>query len=304
MYFTNLPDHSRPEFDEALHFSQFKKHNIVFNALSSNSYCDDHVGCLSLKTIISGEEWYGINGNQLAVRPGRFLLLNNEQNYSCRIDSHEQTRCLSIFFKKEFAQGVFHDALSREEHLLDDPFELGHKPLEFFQTLNAIGPQLERQLATLLQSLDENGYHADMVDEKLVFVLLNLIENHKAEVRRSKKIEAIKPSTKVELYKRLCTAKDLLHSVYMQNPDLNAISSASCLSVSQLVRQFKAAFQVTPHQYLIQVKLEKALELLQRTSLSVNEITWSCGFENTSAFCRAFKNRYGRSPLYFRTAKN
>lgn len=304
MYFTSLPDHSRPGFDEELHFSQFKKHNIVFNALSSNSYCDDHVGCLSLKTTLSGEEWYGVRGNGLMVRPGQFLLLNNEQNYSCRIDSNEQTRCLSVFFKNDFATGVFHDALSKEENLLDDPFYNRDKPLEFFQTLNTINPQLQLQLTGLIQSLDTNGYNATMVDERLVFILQNLLQNHKAEIRQSKKIEAVKASTKTELYKRLCTAKDLLHSTYMHNPDLGTISSAACLSVSQLVRQFKAVFRLTPHQYLIQVKLEKAAELLQHTSLSVTEITWNCGFENTSAFCRAFKAKYGLQPLYFRSFNN
>ena len=28
MYFTSLPDHSKPNFDERAHFSQFKKHNL------------------------------------------------------------------------------------------------------------------------------------------------------------------------------------------------------------------------------------------------------------------------------------
>ena len=49
MYFTQLPDHSRPDFDEDLHFSRFKKQNIVFNALSTQAGCDNHIGCLSFK---------------------------------------------------------------------------------------------------------------------------------------------------------------------------------------------------------------------------------------------------------------
>lgn len=100
MYFTSLPDNTDPAFDEELHFSRFKKQNIVFNAKSANSFCERHVGCLSIKTVLSGEEWYGVDNRQLAVRPGQFLLLNDDQDYSCRIDSAEEVRVLSVFSEK------------------------------------------------------------------------------------------------------------------------------------------------------------------------------------------------------------
>src|SRR4051812_39513767 len=122
MYFTALPDHSQPGFNEQSHFNRFKKHNVIFNALSRQSHCDNHVGCLSFKTVLSGEEWYGVNHRQLAVRPGQFLILNNDQSYSCYIDTCEPVRTLSVFFKKEFASAIFHDTLNKEESLLDNPF--------------------------------------------------------------------------------------------------------------------------------------------------------------------------------------
>jgi AraC family transcriptional regulator len=100
MYFTSLPDHTKPGFDERSHFSKFKKHNIIFNALSRYSNCDHHVGCLSFKTVLSGEEWYGIGNRSIAVRPGQFLVMNDDQPYSCRIDNGESARVLSVFLKE------------------------------------------------------------------------------------------------------------------------------------------------------------------------------------------------------------
>lgn len=300
MYFTSLPDHAKPGFDEQLHFSKFKKHNIVFNALSSYSHCDDHVGCLSFKTVLSGEEWYGVNSRKIAVRPGQFLMLNDDQNYSCQIDTHESVRCLSVFFKKEFASSVFHDTLHGTEILLDDPFNQGKNTLEFFQNLNNIDPELQLQLSGLIAVLDSASYDNTLMDERLVFLLRHLIQTHKAEAKYAGKVNALKASTQKEVYKRLCIAKDVLHSSYMDNPDLNVLSNIACLSVSQLVIQFKAVFQVTPHQYLSQLKLERAAELLKFTNKPVHEITWLCGFENVSAFCRAFKSAHGVQPLNFR----
>ena len=56
MYFTQLPDHSIPGFDEQAHFDRFKKQNMIFNAFSRQSHCPNHVGCLSIKTALAGEE--------------------------------------------------------------------------------------------------------------------------------------------------------------------------------------------------------------------------------------------------------
>jgi len=237
MYFTSLPDHSQPSFDEQLHFSRFKQHNIIFNALSYKSNCDRHVGCLSIKTILSGEEWYGIDNHQLVVRPGQFLILNDDQEYACRMDSAVKVRGVSVFFRKEFASAVFRDALSSEESLLDTPFEGGGQPLEFFQTLYDTDPWLEQRLLGLVNSLDEYGYDRAMVDERLVFLLHHLIRAHKNEVERAGRVSAIKAATRNEIYKRLCIAKDLLHSNFMDKPDLAVISNTACMSVPQVKQE-------------------------------------------------------------------
>jgi len=302
MYFTSLPDHTNPSFDKQLHFSKFRQCNIIFNALASKSYCEEHVGCLSFKTVLSGEEWYGINNQQKAVRPGQFLILNDDQPYSSRIDTEDKVRSLSVFFRKEFASDVFHDALNNEEILLDNPFHPGRTIPEFFQTLYDIDSTLQQQLMRFISGMDTWGYQVDRVEEDLIFILHYLIRTHQSEIRHVSRVSAVKLSTRKEIYKRLCIAKDLLHSTFMDKPDLIKVSNTSCLSVPQLVRQFRTVFQTTPYQYLTNIRLSQAAELLKRTRMPVNEITLEIGFENTSAFCRAFKAQYGVAPLSFRAA--
>ena len=302
MYFTALPDHSEPGFDEKLHFGKFNKHNIIFNALSSKSYCERHVGSFSIKTVLSGEEWYGIDNRQIAVRPGQFLILNDDQEYSCRIDSPVQVNTLSICFKKEFAYSVFRDVSCTEEKVLDIPHDSEGHFHEFYQTLYTTGSTIKQKLLNLVAALNEYGYHKDMVDEHLVFLLYDLVHVHKIVSNQAKRVCAVKPTTRKEIYKRLCMAKDLLHSTFMHKPDLAAMSKTACLSVPQLIRQFKAVFQTTPHQYLNKVRLAHAKELLKVSDLQLSEITIGCGFENTSAFCRSFKKEFGVTPLYFRSA--
>jgi AraC-like DNA-binding protein len=299
MYFTSLPDESIPGFNKQAHFSKFGKYNVIFNATSRFSNCDSHVGCLSFKTVLKGEEWYGFGHHRVAVRPGQFLVLNDEQEYWCRITNGEPTKTLSVFFKNEFALQVLHDSLRGENELLDDPAGTGGMP-EFFQTLQVVNPVLRYRLGQLTTYLDKNGFNSQFVDESLVFLLSDLIAIQHAHTGEINKVAALKPATRMEIYRRLCAARDFLHSTYIDNPSLDDISRAACLSVPQLVRQFKMVFGVTTHKYLNRVRLNHATDLLRFTRMPIHEITWRCGFENASAFSRAFKSEFGEQPTDYR----
>jgi len=297
MYFTSLPDHSQPGFDEQLHFSRFRKSNVIFNTTAQAGGCDDHVGCLSIKTILSGEERYGVGNRNLVVRPGQFLILNDNQSYSCRVD---RARVFSVFFKREFAARVFYDYRVTEEASLDNPFITDTGAPEFFQTLHEIDGALQSKLSTLVSVLERNCYDADEISEHLLYLLRQLIHVHNKETQQAMRVSAVKQSTKTEVYKRLCSAKDVLHSSFMNKLDLDTISAAACLSMPQLIRQFKVVFHCTPHQYLMRLRLQHAADRLTNDKDQVSEITLQSGFENTSAFCRAFKAAYGVSPEVFR----
>lgn len=300
MYFTSLPDHSQPGFDEHAHFSRFKRHNIIFNALTTSKHCDNHVGCLSIKTVRTGEERYGIGNRQVIVRPGQFLILNDEQDYSSHIDSGIKTGTFSIFFKKDFAAAVFQDTLRHEQTSLDNPFDNDVRP-EFFQTLIDIDPALQSQLASLVLALQDGEAAEGKTDEYLIFILRHMVQVQKREARKMMCVKAVRASTRTEIYRRLCVVKDLLHSYHTDKLDLQTISRIACLSVPQLVRQFKAAFELTPHQYLTRIRLLQAAELLKTHSEQpLQEIAWKTGFENTSAFGRAFKSLHGVQPGKFR----
>jgi AraC-like DNA-binding protein len=300
MYYTSLPDHNAPGFNEQAHFSQFSRQNVIFNAFSPAIHCDNHVGCLSLKTILTGEEWYKVDGHFIAVRPGQFLILNENQEYSYSIHNGSSAHSLSIFFQKEFAASVFNDMLYPEERLLIDPsYYQNHTP-EFFQTIQTIEPDLTKSLSLLVANLDTEGEDPNRTDEQLVFLLQNLLRTYRLGKQFQRNVDAVKPGTRKEIYKRLCIAKDSLHSFYNEPMDLSQLSARACMSTPQLIRQFKSVFGRTPYQYLIDIRLRHAAELLKETSDEVSEITLRCGFNDPSAFCRAFRSAYCISPGQFR----
>lgn len=278
----------------------FGKRNIIFNTRSNFANCDDHVGCLSFKTVFEGEEWYGIKDRQLAVRPGHFLMLNDQQNYSCRIDRGNDVRTFSIFFEKNFARTVHFDMLSNEMNSLDYPEDMSVQTPAFFQTLYSLDQPLKNSLFHFVQGLNQSGYDRMQTDEFLIDFLTKLIAHQISEANSLNKIASLKASTRNEIYKRLCIAKDYLHSYYKDHIDLDLLSKESHMSVPQLVRNFKALYQVTPHQLLMIIRINHAAHFLRSTDLPVSDIATQCGFEDTSAFSRAFRLKFLKSPSDYR----
>lgn len=77
---------------------------------------------------------------------------------------------------------------------------------------------------------------------------------------------------------------------------------AKMCNVSQnyFCRLFKEYSGITPQDYILKAKIEKAKIALRETSLSVSEIALLCGFEDASYFCRLFKKKTGVSPLGYK----
>jgi AraC-like DNA-binding protein len=61
------------------------------------------------------------------------------------------------------------------------------------------------------------------------------------------------------------------------------------------------AFKLSPHQYIINKRLEFAKEQLLTTGDTFNEITYASGFECPSSFGRLFKERFGVTPIAMRS---
>ena len=63
---------------------------------------------------------------------------------------------------------------------------------------------------------------------------------------------------------------------------------------------FKEQYGITLKQYVIELRIKHAKELLQETSQSISQIAGECGFSSTSRFISMFKQHVGESPLAFR----
>ncbi|MFC7367839.1 helix-turn-helix transcriptional regulator [Vreelandella zhaodongensis] len=73
-------------------------------------------------------------------------------------------------------------------------------------------------------------------------------------------------------------------------------------SASQVRRQFRHCFSISPSAYREQRRLERAAVLLSLTPQNIAQIALRCGYINHSSFSRAFQRRYQLTPREYRQA--
>ncbi|MBI5372968.1 MAG: helix-turn-helix transcriptional regulator [Sphingobacteriales bacterium] len=100
---------------------------------------------------------------------------------------------------------------------------------------------------------------------------------------------------KVYLYRRIVQAKLFIDSRYADPIDLGNISDEAYFSKFHFIRLFKKIYGRTPHQYLISVRMEKAMELL-KAGIPVSSACMAVGFESLSTFSGLFKRVNGVTP--------
>lgn len=88
---------------------------------------------------------------------------------------------------------------------------------------------------------------------------------------------------------------------YTEKITLDELASVCNVSKQQLIRYFKAAFNVTPITYITDYKISRAKELLyNQPQLIIKEISDELGFDNQHYFTKVFIKATGESPSDYR----
>lgn len=85
---------------------------------------------------------------------------------------------------------------------------------------------------------------------------------------------------------------------------INQIAKECAVSVSGFRSAFKNACGVSPIEYKMSIKINRAKYLLQSTSMSITEISDNLGFYDTAYFCKTFKKYTGCSPKNYAKKKS
>lgn len=80
---------------------------------------------------------------------------------------------------------------------------------------------------------------------------------------------------------------------------IDALASNFNMSSQQLTRKTKALMNTTPYKFIIKMRMEAAVNLLNTTELNITEIAFRCGYQEVSNFSRSFTRYWGKSPMQY-----
>lgn len=106
--------------------------------------------------------------------------------------------------------------------------------------------------------------------------------------------------TDLETLQRLGRAREFIDHCYDHPLSLDQISEKACFSRYHFLRLFRQAFNKTPHQYLIERRIEKAKELLVTDELRVTDVCFEVGFQSLGSFSSLFHKYVGHAPVTYR----
>lgn len=242
---------------------------------------------LTFRMLFNGEQCFKMGGKELFLFSDSFLVLAPGTEYTSTIKYNKPVRTLSISISNEFLN---------EFKLLNGLMEYS-----FFQSIHPLNDEMNKiinDMYAYMFIVDTN----ECLWNQYINEFLGIYSNsYLKPCKLSKeKLNFVRPNTNNELFKRVYLAKEFIDCQYHTKFTLDQVASACCMSVNHLLRTFKQVFGLSPHQYLIDIRLQRAKYILQIEDKSVKDIVNQVGFESTSSFIKVFREKFNVTPLQYR----
>jgi AraC family transcriptional regulator len=267
--------------------------SVVLNVKTTSTYRDNIRGPLSMFSNFSGESVVEVDGRRFTVREGFFFVSNSDQYYSLGLEGKE-TETANIHFGEYFVENILISATLAPELLLENNTSKQERNFHnaIYRKTDALD-QITRQIAAIQND-------KLLLEEKLVACAIELLRTSQADHTRMQRIPLVKNSTRREIIRRLLSARDVIYTCYQADLSLDDLANACCLSKFHFLRLFKIAFGKTPHQFLNEVRMQRAKELLHKNRMEIYQISSEVGIKDSASFSRLFKNQTGLYPTQYR----
>ena len=94
--------------------------------------------------------------------------------------------------------------------------------------------------------------------------------------------------------------RDRIDREYAQPLNVENLARGVHMSAGHLSREFKRAYGESPYSYVMTRRIERAMDLLRRTDLSVTEVCFAVGGSSLGTFSTRFTELVGMSPTAYR----
>jgi len=273
MIITSLPNSNRFEANSP----GPTENTVIFADTHDKYFYPEHRAPYLFVTNVLNRGQYLVNRRHIEVSDRQFYFLNANDMIEIRFSKADRLKTCLILFKEEFVEEC-------SLYLTRGEARFPNVPLE----LNGV---IQATISDLLQADDKED-----LDDTLFELIAEAHRLGGQASQRIQRINATKKATKEELYRRLAKAREFMQDNVSRNLTIEEIAGEVCLNKFHFLSNFKEVFNTTPHRYFTELRLQKALALLQTQQHSVMEVCFLIGFESPASFSTLFKKRFKIPP--------
>lgn len=192
----------------------------------------------------------------------------------------------TILMQLEFLPEIlfhFHSNIGIDAESIPTPSFLFSKENRLIKIVNNVG--VMRTVQRIVNELEHKGPHYQYLVVMYYAELLILLYRYMHETYLS-------ICTNDMLRKAVC----YIQQNYQTDININDIAGYASISERYLRKLFLQNLNLSPLDYLNQIRINKSIELLKNTEKSVKEVCFLCGFQSPQYFSRIFKRQIGLSP--------
>lgn len=247
-----------------------------------NAHWHDDIEFLS---VVTGTMAYNVNGRMIELNEGDTIFVNARNlHYSDGINKQLATYYVTV---------VHPSVLSSSRNVINKYLEpvLSDKTCEYI--LFKGGTPEANEILKCSEAIYENKMNSFEVTRYLLDIWSHVL--NKRQAVSSEPIKTTGGNT--ECVKRMIAfAKDN----YQNKITLQEIADSGNVSKSTCNNLFKTYTGYTPSEFVIRYRIDRAIDLLQKTDESISMISGKCGFTTPSYMAEQFMKCFGHSPRDFR----
>lgn len=250
---------------------------------------------LEILIVETGTAHVSVNGTDYMVNQGEGFFINTEALHGVWRAEDEPCYLQSVVFHPRLVGGSVDSILWQKylEPLLTDPC----RPCVHFVNKQ----KWEKAASTAIQAAwqsyvsETEGFEFE-VREQLSRLIFLLTKNCPA-------IEKTPSEKTLRDGERIKVMLQYIQEHYNGELTLSKIAKSAAVSENECLRCFRSMIGCTPIQYVKQVRIQKAAELLSSTNQKISDIGTECGFQEMSYFAKTFRELKGCTPSEFRKAQ-
>lgn len=253
--------------------------DVICTCSPQDSPYEERRAHVAIALVAAGTFLYRAPAGRALMTPGSLLLGNAGQPFECSHEHGAGDRCIAFRFRADYFERIAADAGATSR---GSAFRVARLP-----PVRELSPLVARACAGLAHS---TSVPWDEVAVRLAAQVTQLAGSMRTRCR----------SLPIGAVTRVTPIVRMIESQPHTQLTLKSLAEAAALSPYHFLRTFEHVTGVTPHQYILRLRLRSAAIRLATESTSVIQIAFDCGFGDVSNFNRAFRAEFGSTPTRHR----